>query len=110
LQAKPGTCGRVGNYELAVPLLNGGLAHICRNNDDPNLPWTQTATFGTDLGLVDAVSLIQSNFSTTGNGPGNLVAVASGPLMLPQSAPARWKDTWGFKAPANWPTHGTRRG
>jgi probable HAF family extracellular repeat protein len=76
IQATPGTYGTMGNYELVVPLQSGGLAHFYRDNDNPNLPWTQTATFGTELGVVDAVSLIQSNFSTAGNGPGNLAVVA----------------------------------
>jgi probable HAF family extracellular repeat protein len=75
IQAKPGTYGTMGNYELAVPLVVGGVAHLYRNNDDSNLPWAQTSSFGTDLDRVDAVSLVQSNFSTTGNGPGNLAAV-----------------------------------
>jgi hypothetical protein len=82
VQAKPGTYGTMGNYELVTPLATGGMAHFFRDNDDPNLPWTQTDFFGTELAVVDAVSLIQSNFSTqfvqTGvQGPGNLVVVAS---------------------------------
>jgi hypothetical protein len=81
VQATPGTYGAKGNYELAVPLLSGGIAHFYRNNDDPSLPWTQTAIFGTTLGEVQGVSLIQSNFSTqlvnTGvQGPGNLAVVS----------------------------------
>jgi hypothetical protein len=40
------------------------MAHFYRNNDDPNLPWSQTAVFGTVLGEVQGVSLIPSNFST----------------------------------------------
>src|SRR5262249_9588299 len=76
VQARPGSYGTMGNYELATPLLSGGIAHFYRNNDDPNLPWTMTATFGTSLGVVGGVSLIQSNFSTVGNGPGNLAVVS----------------------------------
>jgi probable HAF family extracellular repeat protein len=81
VQARPGTFGTKGNYELIVPLENGGLAHFYRNNDDPNLPWIHTADFATSLGIVDAASLIQSNFSTKFNqkgvqGPGNLAVVA----------------------------------
>jgi hypothetical protein len=82
VQATPGTYGAMGNFELAVPLQSGGMAHFFRNNDDPNLPWSETATFGTDQGLVSGLSLIQSNFSTqfvnTGvQGPGNLAVVAN---------------------------------
>jgi hypothetical protein len=81
VQATPGTYGTMGNYELVTPLATGGMAHFFRDNDDPNLPWTLGAFFGTELGLVDAVTLIQSNFSTqftqTGiQGPGNLIVVA----------------------------------
>jgi hypothetical protein len=76
VQATPGTYGTMGNYELVTPLATGGMAHFFRNNDDPTLPWTQTVTFGTTLGLVNGVSLIQSNFSTAGNGPGNLAVVS----------------------------------
>ena len=76
IQALPGTYGTMGNYELVVPLQSGGIAHYYRDNDDPNLPWYQTAVFATELGSVQGVSLIQSNYSTAGNGPGNLAVVA----------------------------------
>ena len=81
VQATPGTYGTKGNYELATPLQSGGMAHFYRDNDDPNQPWNETVTFGTELGSVDAVSLVQSNFSTqfvqSGvQGPGNLAVVA----------------------------------
>ena len=76
VQAIPGTYGSKGNYELVVPLLSGGIAHFYRNNDDPSQPWIgPTASFGTSLGAVTGVSLIQSNFSTAGKGPGNLAVV-----------------------------------
>jgi hypothetical protein len=82
VQAAPGTYGTKGNYELVTPLATGGMAHFFRDNDDPNLPWTLTAFFGTQFGVVDSVSLIQSNFSTqfaqTGvQGPGNLIVAAT---------------------------------
>jgi hypothetical protein len=81
VQARPGTFGTKGNYELVVPLQSGGLAYFYRDNDDPSMPWAGPVTFGTELGSVDAVSLVQSNFSThfaeTGvQGPGNLAVVA----------------------------------
>jgi hypothetical protein len=82
IQAVPGTYGTKGNYELVTPLTTGGMAHFYRDNDDPNLPWNGPFTFATDQGIVNAVSLIQSNFSTqfvnTGvQGPGNLAVVAN---------------------------------
>ena len=64
--------GTKGNFEVVVPALGGGLAHYWRNNDDPSFPWTGPTAFGAKLGVVDSVSLIQSNF-----GPGNLEVVAS---------------------------------
>src|SRR5215470_20235292 len=69
VQAIPGTYGTKGNYELVVPLQSGGIGHFYRNNDDPNLPWSGPTVFGTELGRVDAVSLIQTNFSAAENGP-----------------------------------------
>jgi hypothetical protein len=77
-QAKPGTYGTVGNFELVTPLQTGGVAHFFRDNDDPSQPWIgPTATFGPANGsgallVVNATSLIQSSFSTAGSGPGNL--------------------------------------
>jgi hypothetical protein len=81
LQARAGTYGTMGNYELVVPLAGGGIMQFERNNDDPALPWSQPTGFGTALGQVDGVSLLQSNFSTQFvqrgvQGPGNLAAVS----------------------------------
>jgi hypothetical protein len=81
VQATPGTFGVMGNFQLVVPLRTGGMGHFFRNNGDPSLPWTGPFPFGTDQGAVDAVSLVQSTFSTqfvnTGmQGPGNLAVVA----------------------------------
>jgi len=56
-----------GNFDLIVPMASGGLGHFWRNNDDPNLPWNGPTIFGTNVGRVDAVSFIQSNFGTQGN-------------------------------------------
>src|SRR5262249_27420169 len=56
IQARPGTYGTMGNYELVTPLASGGLAHFYRDNDDPTLPWVGPFTFATDLGVFDAVS------------------------------------------------------
>jgi hypothetical protein len=76
IQAKPGTYGTMGNYELVTPLQSGGIAHYFRDNDNPSLPWAQTAVFGTELGIVDAVAIVQSTFSTAGNGQGNLAVIS----------------------------------
>lgn len=68
--------GIKGNFELVVPLATGGLVHYWRDNDAAGNPWQKGPVFATELGRIDAVSLIQSNFSAAGNGPGNLELVA----------------------------------
>lgn len=65
--------GLKGNFELVVPLASGGLGYYWRDNDDTALCWHGPLMFGTRLGKVDAVTLIQSNFGS----PGNLELVAS---------------------------------
>lgn len=65
--------GLKGNFELVVPLASGGLGYYWRDNDDADLCWHGPLMFGTRLGEVDAVTLIQSNFGS----PGNLELVAS---------------------------------
>jgi hypothetical protein len=73
-----GRHGVKGNFELVVPLATGGLAHYWRDNDDVahQLPWHRAQNpFPMLTERVDAVSLIESNFSTAGNGPGNLELV-----------------------------------
>ena len=83
VQATPGTYGTMGNYELVTPLATGGLMFFYRDNDDPSQPWIPdpNGAFATGMGIFNAVSLIQSSFSTqfqnTGTqGPGNLAVVA----------------------------------
>ncbi len=65
--------GSKGNFELVSPLASGGMAHWWRDNDDPHLHWYGPFMFGMNLGKVDAVSLIQSNWGD----PGHLELVAS---------------------------------
>ena len=67
-----------GNFELVVPIFEGGLAHFDRNNDDPAFPWFGPNIFGLDLGGFGSVSLIQSNFGNPGNL--ELVVTAEGVL------------------------------
>jgi hypothetical protein len=59
--------GQQGNFELVVPSAGGGLIHYWRNNDDPSLPWSGPIPFGGSLGVVDAVTMIESNFGSPGN-------------------------------------------
>lgn len=58
--------GVKGNFEVVAPHREGGLVHLWRNNDDPNLPWHGPFRFG-DGRLYDRVALIQSNFGSVGN-------------------------------------------
>lgn len=67
--------GNQGDFELVVPLVSGGIAHLRRDNDDPSQSWRGPIVFGVSLGLVDAVTMIQSNISSSG-GPGNLEVIA----------------------------------
>jgi len=62
--------GTKGNFELAVPAAAGGMLFAWRNNDNPALPWSTPARFGS--GTVEGISMIQSNFGS----PGNLELVA----------------------------------
>jgi hypothetical protein len=65
--------GVQGNFELVTPVFGGGLAHMWRNNDDPNYPWSEPTLFGDALGEVNGVTTIQSNFGD----PGNLEVICS---------------------------------
>jgi hypothetical protein len=70
------TFGENGNFELVTPRLVtplgvGGVVHLARNNDTVGFPWTGPGPFGTDLGFVDAVTMIQSTL-----GPGRLEVIA----------------------------------
>jgi hypothetical protein len=69
-----GYFGTRGNFELVTPAAGGGLRHLWRNNDVSNLPWSSPTPFGS--GPYGAAALIQSNFTASGHGPGNLEVVA----------------------------------
>lgn len=56
-----------GNFELVVPLTDGGLAHYSRANDLPEVPWFGPNIFAKDLGVIDAISMIQSNWTVGPN-------------------------------------------
>jgi hypothetical protein len=59
--------GMTGNFELVTPCIDGGLAHLYRDNDAPGLPWHETARFGATSEQIKAVSLIQSNYGSPGH-------------------------------------------
>lgn len=56
--------GMIGNLEVVAPLFSGGLAHYWRNNDLPNLPWSDSAVYGRTVDgaqqFYDDVTLLQS--------------------------------------------------
>jgi hypothetical protein len=79
------TFGNKGNFELVAPLASGGLGHWWRDNDDAHLHWYGPLMFGMNLGKVDAVSLIQSNWGDPGHL--ELVAQADGQLAF------FWRDS-----------------
>ena len=64
--------GSQGNFEMVVPPAAGGLAHFWSNNNNPFMPWSGAVCFGRSVGIVDAVSMIESNYGT----PGNLELIA----------------------------------
>ncbi len=71
--------GSKGNFEVVTPLVKGGMLHLYRNNDEPApQPWIETTRFGE--GKVTAVSLLQSNFTTSTDpnvpGPGDFEVAA----------------------------------
>lgn len=69
-----GNFGIHGNFELVVPVEPHGIAHYWRSNDDQRPTWQLGAIFAEQLGKVDAVALIQSNFGQPG--PGHLEVIA----------------------------------
>jgi hypothetical protein len=61
--------GTNGNFEVVVPRVGGGIAHLWRNNDVASFPWTAPAiAFGSTTDISDA-TCIHSGF-------GNLEVVA----------------------------------
>ena len=79
------TFGNKGNFELVGPMATGGLAYYWRDNDDDRISWHGPLMFGMNLGKVESVAMIQSNFDV----PGHLemVARADGQLAL------FWRDS-----------------
>ena len=76
-----GNFGGKGHFELVTPVTRGGMVHLQRNNDEHATfpwPWHVVTSFGS--GNVTAVSLLQSNFTTSTNpnapGPGDLEVAA----------------------------------
>jgi uncharacterized membrane protein len=55
---------RPGNFEMICPQASGGLCHYSRVNSMDFVPWFGPSIFGTDVGSFDAVSMIQSTFTS----------------------------------------------
>ena len=88
IQSKFGT---KGNFEFVVPLAAGGLAHFWRDNDNPDLPSHGPVVFGSSVGKIDAVAMIESNFGSPGNF--EVVARAGDKLLY------FWRDSKGWNGP-----------
>jgi|GEM_PF-1071257 len=78
------TYGNTGNFDLVIPLAEGGMTHYWRDNDDPALPWYGPFDFGHTT-IYNAVCMIQSNFGDKGNL--ELVAMAGDDLAF------FWRDS-----------------
>jgi hypothetical protein len=58
--------GRQGNFEVAIPMLGGGVATFWRDNDN-GMTWHGPDRQFAGFGPVDAVSLFESNYGSPGN-------------------------------------------
>jgi hypothetical protein len=61
-----------GNFEFIALRAERGFSDCGRDNNHIELPWIGPCNFAVDAGIIDSVSMIQSNFSQ----PGNLEMVA----------------------------------
>ena len=53
------------NFELVVPLVNGGIAHYWRDNETAGFPWRGPTVFGTDIGRFDALAMAIGSYPTS---------------------------------------------
>lgn len=59
--------GATGNFEVVIPRVGGGIAHLWRSNDAPGFPWSPRGlAFGSTDDVID-VALIQSTLGPLGN-------------------------------------------
>ena len=63
--------GRQGNFEVVAPHVDGGLAHLWRDNDN-GMRWSAPARFGGGARYA-AAAVVQGNYGS----PGNLEVVAT---------------------------------
>jgi hypothetical protein len=64
--------GSKGNFELVYPDAQAGIRFMWRNNDAAGAPWSQPFHFAQQIGKVDGLTMIQSNYGS----PGNLEMIA----------------------------------
>jgi hypothetical protein len=86
--------GARGNFEVVAPLVDGGMGHWWRDNDDPALRWHGPTRFG--AGAPEAASTIHSGY-------GNLEVVAA----FAEHLEHWWRDdggTWNWHGPATFVT------
>ena len=87
--------GDKGNFELVTPMQQGGVVHLWRNNDAPDLPWSAPSAPFAAQERVLATSLIESSSGTPGSG-GNLDVVL-------HSSDDRYLHYWRHDGPPwNW--------
>jgi hypothetical protein len=53
------------NFELVVPLANGGIAHYWRDNETAGFPWRDPTVFGTDIGRFDTLAMAIGDYTTS---------------------------------------------
>ena len=58
--------GAAGNFEVVVGTSDARLSHWERNDSIPSMPWSNVATFGSNIGFSGA-TLVQSTFGNQGN-------------------------------------------
>jgi hypothetical protein len=56
--------GGRGNFEMVVPGADIGMVHYSRDNNAPFVPWSPPKNFGTTLGRVDGLSMIEYSART----------------------------------------------
>jgi hypothetical protein len=90
--------GTVGNFEVVVPLSNGGLQHFWCNNDFTGQPWSATTPFAQVINGINqqwqGVSLIQSSF-------GNLEVIATPVVVAGGQVSHFWRDSnnnWNYNS------------
>lgn len=71
-----GDFGTKGHFEVVAPHAQDGLVHYVRLNDAPDVPWSSPNRFGQNLGQVDAVAMLQSDYINPGESNGHFEVIA----------------------------------